>query len=32
MCDIYLAEIDVEWKDTKFNQARVHFGKGEGTS
>ena len=32
MCDMYLAEIDVEWKDIEFNQATIHFGKGRGTS
>ena len=32
MYDIYLAEIEAEWKDTNFNQAIVHFGKGGGTS
>lgn len=32
MFDIYLVEIDVEWKDTNFNQNTVRFGKGGGTS
>jgi len=30
MCDIYLVEIDVEYKE--FNQATIRFGKGRGTS
>ena len=27
MCDIYLAETDIEWKDIEFNQATIYFGK-----